>query len=106
MLNVSAPGPVSSFSVVRRGSTHLQLTWDVPKVINGRLIGYSLAYKGRHPLSSMKMTCDRFKNVLKEYTHYSNVSFYSSSENISFSYPYHCMSVNIISSGFRISSLA
>jgi len=33
--------------VLRRGSSHFELAWERPKVINGVLAGYSIAYKGR-----------------------------------------------------------
>lgn len=40
-------------SVKRRGSTHLDLEWSPPQVINGILTGYLIKYEGE---ASMKST--------------------------------------------------
>ena len=41
------PGPVNAFTVIRRGATHFELSWERPQQINGVLVGYSLAYEGK-----------------------------------------------------------
>lgn len=45
---VAEPGPVEDLRVIRRGSTHFDVAWERPLIVNGLLIGYSIVYEGNN----------------------------------------------------------
>ena len=45
---ISEVDAVNQFAVLRRGSSHFELSWERPYIISGRLLGYDVVYRGEY----------------------------------------------------------